>query len=220
MRCMLYINTELPLYLTKFFTCNTHCSAFFNGLLTCSHSERAVLLQREHTNLNLQSKKMPDEHKSYLAAKISLHSALLLSSSLINGVPVISIFTFMWLIHYGVKIPSLLGEISVDMLVMLPISSLCTSFFIVKTAVMYDRKLIKSKFLYFIKLFLTYYISIIIFTELTTFIIIKNSIFQKLDILTKLFLYYGINYFVVLIFIIVFYIKNKEYFRIQNFLME
>lgn len=74
---------------------------------------------------------------------------------------------------------------------------------------MYDRKLIKSKFLYLMKLFLTYYISIIIFTELTTFIIIKNSIFQKLDILTKLFLYYGINYFVVLIFIIVFYIKNK-----------
>ena len=106
------------------------------------------------------------------------------------------------------------------MIVMLPISSLCTSFFIVKTAVMYDRKLIKSKFLYFMKLFLTYYISIIIFTELTTFIIIKNSIFQKLNILTKLFLYYGINYFAVLIFIIVFYLKNKEYFRIQNFLME
>ena len=113
---------------------------------------------------------MPDEHKSYLTAKISLHSALLLSSSLINGVSVISIFTFMWLIHYGVKIPSLLGEISFYMLVMLPISSLCTSFFIVKTAVMYDRKLIKSKFLYLMKLFLTYYISIIIFILTIVFV--------------------------------------------------
>ena len=167
---------------------------------------------------------MPDEHKSYLAAKISLHSALLLSSSLINGVPVISIFTFMWLIHYGVKIPSLLGEISVNMLVMVPISSLCTDFFIAKTIVMYDRKMIQSKFLYFMKLFLNYYICLTIFIGLKILIIDKINTyinaFSNLTITTKLILYYGINYFAVLIFIIVFYLKNKEYFRIQNFLMK
>lgn len=163
---------------------------------------------------------MEAEHKSYLVEKISLHSALLFISVLINGIPVISIFTFMWLLHYSVEIPSLLGEISVDILVMLPMSSLCTVFFIAKTVVMHDRKLIKIRFLYFMKLFLTYYISIIIFTELTTFIILKSSISQKLTILTKLLLYYGINYFSVLIFIIIYYLRNKEYFRIQNFLVE
>lgn len=163
---------------------------------------------------------MEAEHKSYLAEKIILCFALLFASFLINGIPVIFIFTFMWLMHYGVKIPSLLAGISFHMLVMLPISSLCTSYFIVKTVVMYDRKQIKNKFLYFIKLLLTYYISLTIFTALTIYAIIENSVFQKLTFLTKFFLYFGIHYSAVLIFIIIYFSKNKEYFKIQNILIE
>ena len=74
------------------------------------------------------------------------------------------------------------------MVVMLPISSLCTSFFIVKTVVMHDRKMIKSKFLYFMKLFLNYYICLTIFSSLTIRIIIENNAFrafQKLNDLTR-----------------------------------
>ena len=100
---------------------------------------------------------MESEHNSYLAEKIILYPVLLFISFIKNSIPVIFIFTFMWLIHYNIKIPSLLARISSYMVVMLPISSLCTSFFIVKTVVMHDIKMIKSKFLYFMKLFLNYY---------------------------------------------------------------
>ena len=166
---------------------------------------------------------MKAEHKSYLVEKIILYSALLFISFLKNGIPVIFIFTFMWLIHYAVKIPGLLASISIYMLVMLPISSLCTSLFIVKTVVMHDRKLIKSKFLYFMKLFLNYYICLTIFSSLTICFIIENNAFrafQKLNDLTKFFLFFGIHYSAVLIFIIVFYLKDKECFKIQNMLIE
>lgn len=176
---------------------------------------------------------MKIEHKSYLAEKISLHSALLFISVLINGIPTILIFSYMWLeqiitymwaTHQIIKIPNLLEKISGNMLVMVPISSLCTDFFIAKTVVMYDKKLIQSKFLYFMKLFLNYYICLTIFIGLKILIIDKintdSNAYSNLTITTKLLLYYSINYFVVLIFIIVFYLKNKEYFRIQNFLIE
>lgn len=163
---------------------------------------------------------MPDEHKSYLAEKIILHSALLCVSFLINSIPVISVFMIMWLIHHCAKIPTLLANGSIDMIIMLPISSLCTDFFIIKTIVMYNRGIIKNEFLYFMKLFLIYYICLTIFTGLTSVIVIENATFQKLTLLKKFFLHNSINYSVVLIFIIIYYLKNKEYFRIQNFLME
>ena len=166
---------------------------------------------------------MEAEHKSYLAERIILYPALLFISFIKNSMPVIFIFTFMWLIHYNIKIPSLLARISSYMVVMLPISSLCTSFFIVKTVVMHDRKMIKSKFLYFMKLFLNYYICLTIFSSLTIRIIIENNAFrafQKLNDLTKFFLFFGIHYSAVLIFIVIFYLKDKECFRIQNMLIE
>lgn len=163
---------------------------------------------------------MTTEHKSYLAEKIILHFALLFISSLINGIPVISIFVFIWLIHFNVKIPTLLANGSFDMIVMLPISSLCTDFFIIKTVVMYDRGKIKNRFLYFIKLFIVYYICLIILTGFGSLIIIENSAFQKLTFLTKFLLYNGINYSAVIMFIVAYYLKNKEYFRIQNMLID
>lgn len=163
---------------------------------------------------------MSDEHKSYLAEKIILHSALLCVSFLINSIPVMSVFMVMWLIHHCAKIPTLLANGSIDMIIMLPISSLCTDFFIMKTIVMHNRGIIKNEFLYFMKLFLIYYICLTTFTGLTSLIVIENATFQKLTLLKKFFLHNSINYSVVLIFIIVFYLKNKEYFRIQNFLME
>lgn len=43
---------------------------------------------------------------------------------------------------------------------------------------------------------------------------------SKIDSSEKFLLHNSINYSVVLIFIIIYYLKNKEYFRIQNFLME
>lgn len=131
-----------------------------------------------------------------------------------------SVFMVMWLIHHCAKIPTLLANGSIDMIIMLPISSLCTDFFIIKTIAMYNRGIIKNEFLYFMKLFLIYYICLTIFTGLTSLIVIENATFQKLTLLKKFFLHNSINYSVVLIFIIVFYLKNKEYFRIQNFLME
>ena len=85
---------------------------------------------------------------------------------------------------------------------------------------MYNRGIIKNEFLYFMKLFLIYYICLTIFTGLTSLIVIENATFQKLTLLKKFFLHNSINYSVVLIFIIIYYLKNKEYFRIQNFLME
>jgi len=163
---------------------------------------------------------MSDKHKSYLAEKIILHSALLCVSFLINSIPVISVFMVMWLIHHCAKIPTLLANGSIDMIIMLPISSLFTDFFIIKTIVMYNRGIIKNEFLYFMKLFLIYYICLTIFTGLTSLIVIENATFQKLTLLKKFFLHNSINYSVVLIFIIIYYLKNKEYFRIQNFLME
>ena len=163
---------------------------------------------------------MSDEYKSYLSEKIILHSSLLCVSFLINSIPVISVFMIMWLIHHCAKIPTLLANGSIDMIIMLPISSLCTDFFIIKTIVMYNRGIIKNEFLYFMKLFLIYYICLTIFTGLTSLIVIENATFQKLTLLKKLFLHNSINYSVVLIFIIIYYLKNKEYFRIQNFLME
>ena len=163
---------------------------------------------------------MSDKNKSYLAEKIILHSALLCVSFLINSIPVISVFMVMWLIHHCAKIPTLLANGSIDMIIMLPISSLFTDFFIIKTIVMYNRGIIKNEFLYFMKLFLIYYICLTIFTGLTSLIVIENATFQKLTLLKKFFLHNSINYSVVLIFIIIYYLKNKEYFRIQNFLME
>ena len=133
---------------------------------------------------------MESEHKSYLAERIILYSALLFISFIKNDISVIFIFTFMWLIHYNIEIPSLLARISSYMVVMLPVSSLCTNLSIVKTIVMHDRKLIKSKFLYFIKLFLNYYICLTIFPSLTIRIIIENNAFrafQKLNDLTRFF---------------------------------
>lgn len=84
---------------------------------------------------------MEAEHKSYLAERIILYPALLFISFLINGIPAILIYTYMWLeqiityawpTHHIVKIPNLLEKISVNMLVMVPISSLCTDFLLSK----------------------------------------------------------------------------------------
>ena len=163
---------------------------------------------------------MSDEHKSYLAEKIILHSALLCVSFLINSIPVISVFMIMWLKYIFTWRVCPLASESIDMIVMLPISSLCTDFFIMKTIVMHNRGIIKNEFLYFMKLFLIYYICLTIFIRLTSLIVIENATFQKLTLLKKFFLHNSINYSVVLIFIIVFYIKNKEYFKIHNFLMK
>lgn len=163
---------------------------------------------------------MEAEHKSYLVEKIILHSALLFISFLINGIPTISVFMIIWLKYLFTGVANSLINESVYTIFMIPVSSLCTDLFIVKTVVMYDRGIIKNRFLYFMKLFIIYYICIIIFFILTTSPIVENNTFRKLPILTKFFLFYGIHYFVVLIFIIVFYLKNKEYFRIQNMLIE
>lgn len=163
---------------------------------------------------------MEAEHKSYLAEKIILHSALLLVSFLINGIPVISVFMIMWLKYLFTWRACPLARESIDMIVMLPISSLCTDLFIVKTVVMYDRGIIKNRFLYFMKLFLSYYIFITILSILTTSFTTGNNTFNKLTFLTAFVLFYGTNYLVVLIFVIVFYLKNKEYFKIQNMLIE
>lgn len=163
---------------------------------------------------------MEAEHKSYLAEKIILHSALLLVSFLINGIPVISVFMIMWLKYLFTWRACPLARESIDMIVMLPISSLCTDLFIVKTVVMYDRGIIKNRFLYFMKLFLSYYIFITILSILTTSFTTGNNTFNKLPFLTAFVLFYGTNYLVVLIFVIVFYLKNKEYFKIQNMLIE
>lgn len=163
---------------------------------------------------------MSDEHKSYLAEKIILHSALLCVSFLINSIPAISVFMIMWLKYLFTWRACPLASESIDMIIMLPISSLFTDLFILKTVVMYDRGIIKNRFLYFSKLFLIYYICLTIFIRLTSLIVIENATFQKLTLLKKFFLHNSINYSVVLIFIIVFYLKNKKYFRIQNFLME
>lgn len=163
---------------------------------------------------------MEAEHKSYLAEKIILHSALLLVSFLINGIPVISVFMIMWLKYLFTWRACPLARESIDMIVMLPISSLCTDLFIVKTVVLYDRGIIKNRFLYFMKLFLSYYIFITILSILTTSFTTGNNTFNKLPFLTAFVLFYGTNYLVVLIFVIVFYLKNKEYFKIQNMLIE
>ena len=130
---------------------------------------------------------MSDEYKSYLSEKIILHSSLLCVSFLINSIPVISVFMIMWLIHHCAKIPTLLANGSIDMIIMLPISSLCTDFFIIKTIVMYNRGIIKNEFLYFMKLFLIYYICLTIFTGLTSLIVIENATFQKLTLLKNSF---------------------------------
>ena len=106
------------------------------------------------------------------------------------------------------------------MIVMLPISSLCTDLFILKTVVMYDRGMIKNRFLYFMKLFLNYYICITILSILTTSFTTENHTFNKFYFPTVFVLFYGTNYLVVLVFIIIYYLKNKEYFRIQNFLIK
>lgn len=163
---------------------------------------------------------MKIEHKSYLAEKIILHFALSFITFSTHSVLVVSVYLIMWLMHYGVEIPSLLGKISIDMLVMPPVSSLCTNFFIIKSVVMYDRGIIKNRFLYFIKMFLAYYICLTIFIGLKILIIDQINAYDKLTDLAKIFLYYGTNYIAVLIFIILFYLNNKEYFKIQNMLIE
>ena len=70
------------------------------------------------------------------------------------------------------------------------------------------------------KLFLIYYICLTIFTGLTSLIVIENSTFQKLTLFKKFFLHNSINYSVVFIFIIIYYLKNKKYFNIQDMLIE
>ena len=163
---------------------------------------------------------MSDEHKSYLAEKIILHSALLCVSFLINSIPVISVFMIMWLKYIFTWETCSLARESIDMIVMLPISSLCTDLFILKTVVMYDRGIIKNRFLYFMKLFLNYYIWITILSILTTSFTTENHTFNKFSFPTAFVLFYGTNYLVVLVFIIIYYLKNKKYFRIQNFLIK
>lgn len=163
---------------------------------------------------------MTTEHKSYLAEKIILHFALLFISGFINGVPIISIFIIMWLRYFVTGAVNPLADESVDMIVMLPISSLYTDFFIIKTLVLYNRGMIKSRFLYFMKLFIIYYIFITILIIMTTSLIVENNAFYELTVLAKFFLFYGINYFVALLFIIIYFLKNKEYFRIQNMLID
>ena len=159
---------------------------------------------------------MLNEYKSYLVKKFILHFTLLFTSSLINIVPVFFIFISMWIKHYDIKILNLLVRESVDMLVMLPLSSVCTNFFIIKTSIIYKKGLIKSRLLYFIKLFLIYYIYLTIFIGIKILIIIENNIYSKLASLTKFLLYYGTNYFIAFIFIIIFYLKNKKCLNIQD----
>lgn len=159
---------------------------------------------------------MLNEHKSYLVKNFILHFTLLFTSSLINIVPVFFIFISMWIKHYDIKIPDLLARESVDMLVMLPLSSVCTNFFIIKTSIIYKKGLIKSRLLYFVKLFLIYYIYLTIFIGIKILIIIENNIYSKLASLTKFLLYYGTNYFAAFIFIIIFYLKNKKCLNIQD----
>ena len=72
---------------------------------------------------------MSDKHKSYLAEKIILHSSLLCVSFLINSIPAISVFMIMWLKYLFTWRACPLASESIDMIIMLPISSLFTDLF-------------------------------------------------------------------------------------------